>query len=191
MRLTLYHTGAGWWSSGPRLGHYGVNGKVGAWIAGFLQNMSQQVVVDEASSWASVESGGPQCTVLGPLLFSLFINDLPAHVTSQVRLFVDDCLLYHTIKSAEDHMTLQQDLKQLGLWVSTWGMWFNPSKCVIMTITRVERKRLHKLYMMEGVVLLHVQEAKCLGILISDDLSWTKHTQRVSSKAKKCHRIAS
>ena len=77
-----------------KLGHYGVNGYVGAWIAGFLQNRSQQVVVNrEASSFAPVESGDIQGTILGPLLFLLFINDLPAHVTSQVRLFADDCLL--------------------------------------------------------------------------------------------------
>ncbi len=108
-----------------------------------------------ASSWAPVESGVPQGTVLGPLLFLIFINDLPAHVTSQVRLFADDCLLYRTIKSEADQKTLQQDLKQLGLWASTWGMRFNPSKCVIMTIARVERKRLHKLYTMDGVVRAH------------------------------------
>ncbi len=141
------------------------------------------VVDSEASSWAPVESGVPQGTVLGPLLFLLFINDLPAHVTSQVRLFANDCLLYRTLKSGVDQKTLQQDLKQLGLWASTWGMRFNPSKCVIMTITRVERKILHKLYTMEGVLLSHVQEVKCLGILISDDLSWSKHTQMVSFKA--------
>ncbi len=84
-----------------------------------------------------------------------YCNDLPAHVTSQVRLFADDCLLYRIIKSEEDQKTLQQDLK-LGLWASTLGMRFNPSKCVIMTIAKVERKRLHKLYTMEGVMLSHL-----------------------------------
>ncbi len=85
-------------------------------------------------------------------------------------------------------MILQQDLKQLGI-LGLYLIWFNPSTCVIMTITRVKRMRLHKLYTMEAVVLSHVQEAKYLGILITDDLIWTKHTQANSIIGLLCRNL--
>ena len=92
-------------------------------------------------------------------------------------------MLYRAVKSTEDQLTLQKDLESLSQWATTWGMRFNPSKCIILTIARSEKNRLLKFYTMDGVVLSHVQEAKYLGILISDDLHWSKHVQMVSSKA--------
>ena len=67
-------------------------------------------------------SGVPQGTVLGPLLFLLHINDLPSVVSSKVRLFVDDCLIYRNIKNKEDQIALQKDLILLENWGNTWGM---------------------------------------------------------------------
>ena len=87
------------------------------------------VVVDgEASSEASVDSGVPQGTVLGPLLFLCHINDMPECVTSQIRIFADDCLIYRTIKNFGDHLKLQQDLSNLQEWAEKWGMVFNAKK---------------------------------------------------------------
>ena len=76
-----------------------------------------QVVVDgETSTEADVVSGVPQGTVLGPILLLVLINNLPDRTRSTVRLFADDCLLYRTIKSIEDHLILQDDLKNLEIW---------------------------------------------------------------------------
>ena len=95
----------------------------------------------EASKYDRVESGVPQGTVLGPLLFLIHINDLPERVKSQVRLFADDCLLYRVIRKIEDQLLLQEDLKALEEWASTWGMSFNASKCyVMMSLARQEKK---------------------------------------------------
>ena len=124
-----------------KLRHYGITRQTCGWIQAFLSNRTQCVDVDGASSqWYLVESGVSQETVLGPLLFLLFINDLPNFVSSQVRLFVDDCLLYHTISTIEDQLKLQTDLKSLEDWASTWGMSFNPSKCTIMSISAYAQK---------------------------------------------------
>ncbi len=100
-----------------KLAHYGIGGELHTWIYSFLSQRTQRVRVDgELSSEAQVLSGVPQGTVLGLLLFLLFIKDLPSLVSSQVRLFTDDCLLYRPIHSEMDQVTFQQDLHKLGDW---------------------------------------------------------------------------
>ena len=74
-------------------------------------------------------SGVPQGTVMGPLLFLLHINDLPENVTSKVRLFADDCLLYRPIHNANDQLALQRDLDPLVEWSDKWGLEFSTKKC--------------------------------------------------------------
>ena len=90
---------------------YGISGNLNNWLRAFLTGRRQRVVVIGASSkWAPVLSGVPQGTVLGPILFLLFIKDLPSSVSSSVKLFADDSVLYCHIESSADHDKLQQDL---------------------------------------------------------------------------------
>ena len=84
----------------------------------------------EQTELAQVESGVPQGTVLGPLMFLCHINDLPDTVKSQVRLYANDCLLYRQIKSQSDHLTLQNDLIELEKWAAKWGMRFNAKNVI-------------------------------------------------------------
>ena len=77
----------------------------------------------------------PQCTVLGPLLFSLYINDISVSTDSQIRPFADDCVCYREIKTVEDALKLQKDIGLLGSWVRKWGMIFQPVKCNTMQLT--------------------------------------------------------
>ena len=102
-----------------KLDHYGIRGTTLNWIQNFLinrTNRTQKVVVDGSSSEsARVKSGVPQGTVLGPLLFLTYINDLPSTVSSQVCLFADGCLLYRPIKWRADQEKLQRDLSALQI----------------------------------------------------------------------------
>ena len=112
------------------------------WIDSFLCNRQQRVVVNGAKSqWAPVLSGVPQGTVLGPLLFSLYINDIMVGIESEIRLFADDCVCYRRIDSTEDTSKLQKDIDQLGKWARKWGMRFQPVKCNIMQLTRKRIKK--------------------------------------------------
>ena len=97
-----------------KLFSYGTGGKTLKWIDSFLCFRKQQVVVNGVKSdWAPVLSGVPQGTVLGPLLFSLYIKDISSDIESEIRLFVDDCVCYHEIKDEED-TKLQRNIDQLG-----------------------------------------------------------------------------
>ncbi len=168
-----------------KLYHYGIRGPILNWIRSFLENRHMWVVVDGASSpKTKVDSGVPQGTVLGPLLFLLFINDLPNHVSpgTVVRLFADDCLVYREINSPADQEILQRDLTALNNWAHTWGMRFNPAKCNVMTIARCKTP-FARIYTFCGEALVSVDHAKYLGITISNNLEWSKHVDIVTKKA--------
>ena len=108
-----------------------------AWIQSWLTQRTQTVVVDGISSPpVHVLSGVPQGTVLGPLMFLLYINDIATGISSPLRLFADDCLLYRTINSVEDSFILQTDLELLSQWATVWQMKFNVSKCIVIRCTR-------------------------------------------------------
>ena len=143
----------------------------------------QRVIVEgESSTRSKVLSGVPQGTVLGPLLFLCFFNDLPEQVKSQIRLFADDCLLYRTIKSIEDQIAMQKDLTSLEKWADTWGMKFNAKKCHILRIDRGLKTKDH-MYELCGHVLKQVPNNPYLGVIISQDLRWGSHLHKVKIKA--------
>jgi len=120
-----------------KLRYYRIDNFTCQWIHTWLTQRSQQVVLDGAfSEPVSVHSGVPQGTVLGPLMFLLYINDITKHIESPLRLFADDCILYRTIKTHEDATKLQQDLDLLHEWAVKWQLRFNVAKCTIMRFTR-------------------------------------------------------
>lgn len=120
-----------------KLHHYGIKGPILSWIDNFLTQRQQRVLVDgESSDFKPVLSGVPQGTVLGPLLFLMFINDLPECANSSVRLFADDAVLYRKINSTADCNILQSDLNNMSEWEDTWQMAFHPQKCKVLHITR-------------------------------------------------------
>ena len=156
------------------------------WIDSFLCFRQQRVVVNGVKSdWAPVLSGVPQGTVLGPLLFSLYINDISSDIESEIRLFADDCVCYREIKDEEDTMKLQRDIDRLGSWARKWGMRFQPVKCNMMQLTRKRIKKIHASYTLEGTDLENVESIKYLGVTITSDLRWNTHVSNVCTKANR------
>ena len=117
--------------------YYGIPGHTYKWIESFLNNRPHQVVIDgQFSIDAIVTPGVTQGSVLGPLLFLVYINDLPNCMQNSVcRLFADDCIQYQRMRSCHDSNKLQTDLDQLHKWESIWLMKFHPSKCQVISIT--------------------------------------------------------
>ena len=166
-----------------KLQHYGVRGNLLKWIEDFLSARTQEVVIDGTKSTPSpVSSGVPQGTVLGPLLFLAYINDMPEGIQSTVKLFADDSLLYRKISSKRDCIKLQQDLDRLQEWEKKWQMAFNAEKCEVLCISNKKHPLQHS-YFIHGQKLATKTDSKYLGVTISSNLSWSKHVNNISKKA--------
>ena len=155
-----------------KLAHCGINGKTLAWIAAYLQNRTQFVVIDGTRSTTTpVTSGVLQGSVLGPTLFLFVINDITQVTNSQLRLFADDTVLYWTINSLHDHQVLQEDLLNLTKWASDWQMDFNVTKCHLLCI-RKKRKPSNFIYTANSEALTRVPECGYLGVTCTKNLRW-------------------
>ncbi|XP_069122260.1 uncharacterized protein [Argopecten irradians] len=118
------------------------------WISSFLKGRHQMVTMnDKNSEWSSVTSGIPQGSVLGPLLFVIFVNDLPDIVQSDVYLFVDDTKIFKAIRGKDDALDLQSDLDTMSKWSETWLLKIHPDKCKHMRIHKQRtRTNVRKFY---------------------------------------------
>ncbi len=164
-----------------KLRSYQFNPQITSWIESFLSNRSQQVVINNSkSSWMDVTSGIPQGSVLGPLLFVIFINDLPDSVKSDVFLFADDTKIYKTIENADDQASLQTDLDKLKEWSDKWLLKFHPAKCKHMHIGKPIEDSLT--YKLSSTELETIPQEKDIGVTIDRDLEFDNH---ISEKAKK------
>ena len=124
--------------------------------------------------------------VFGPVLFLIFINDLPDNIKTSVRLLADDCVLYRNIKSLTDCQILQDDLNSLAQSETDWQMKLNVAKCHSMRVARhFPSNQIHFNYSLHQQTLEQVQSAKYLGITITDNLEWGQHVSEISSKATK------
>ena len=165
-----------------KLDSYGISGNALMWIEAFLAGRTQQVVVDgEMSDIAPVTSSVPHGSVLGPILFLTFVNDMPESVNSRCCLFAENSIRYGEVTTESNCVALQQDLDKLEQWENTWGMTFNPSNCNIIHITRKKEPMLYT-YQIKGTDLNAVENATYLGINITKDLSWNKQVSWVAAK---------
>jgi ribonuclease P/MRP protein subunit RPP40 len=165
---------------------YRITGNLLLWVKDYLHNRSQRVVIENKSSnWLPVLSGVPQGSILGPLLFLLFINDLPSKaVHCTTALFADDSKCFKDICSLNDCLLLQHDLDQLYEWSRSWHMSFNSNKCKVLSVTR--RPNPYRFnYCMNGVPFEHVGDFKDLGVVIDKTLSFTAHINQLIPKCNK------
>ena len=166
-----------------KLHHYVIRGNTLEWLKDFLTGRRQQVLVNgEQSDVSQVTSGVPQGTVLAPLLFLCFINDLPKNILSTVSLYADDVILYTPINSKEDCYQLQKDLTILERWANKWKMTFNVQKCEFIRITH-KKKPIFYHYTLYDTVVQEVTHTKYLGLTIDSKLSWSEHIRQITNKA--------
>ena len=155
----------------------GIRGNVYKWLADFLSNRYQRVVVNGSkSSWEKVNSGVPQGSVLGPVLFLIYINDLPDAMDCILRLFADDTKLYSIIKNPSDEEKLQSNIFTACDWGKKWQMIFNTKKCKNMHIGRSEPSEYFMKDSESNINKIQlVQEEKDLGVIFDSKLKFDKH----------------
>ena len=175
---------------------YGISGQVLEWVKAFLSDRSQRVVIRGSSSeTCNVTSGVPQGSVLGPILFLIFINDLPLEVLSPLSLFADDSKIFTRIVTSrkkskwvgfDGHSALQRDLTRVQEWARKWKMEFNIGKCKIMHIGSKNPK---SVYGMNGTELETTRAERDLGVTIDDKLDLGKHIKSIVAKANRILRL--
>ena len=157
------------------------------WITDFLIGRKQRVSIqNNMSNWLNVLSGIPQGSVLGPLLFVIYVNELPETVKSTVYLFADDTKIFCSITDHNDPKNLQDDLNILQKWSNTWLLKFHPDKCKRMTIGK-PNEFTDIIYTLDKNGTIHnlenVEQEKDIGVIIDSNLEFDKHINAKINKA--------
>ena len=165
---------------------YGIGDPLLSWFYSYLVGKEQRVVINgTCSTWTEVGSGVPQGSILGPILFLLFINYTPNVVSSaRIAMFADDSKCYKIIEQESDFVQLQQDLDALLVWALRNEIYFQPAKCKNV---RISRKRVSPplFYNLNGFDLEVVESEKDLGVMIANDTSWKEHIVMIVAKANR------
>ena len=161
----------------------GIGGVVADWIENWLTDRRQRVVIrGETSDWVPVTSGVPQGSVLGPLLFIIYINDIDVGIVSRIAKFADDTKIGGNVSSPEKIEELHSDLVKIGEWSERWQMPFNLDKCKVMHIGHANPSANYTLL---GSAVSSTELEKDLGVLISSDLKFSKQCIEVEKKAQR------
>ena len=163
----------------------GVSGDVLRWFQSYLSGRRQRVVLPGSlSEWVYIKAGVPQGSILGPLLFLLYINDIVKNIGSNIRLFADDTSLFIIVDNPTTAaLCLNSDLEKLSRWAAIWLVTFNPSKNESLLISRKINKPIHPPLYMQNVQIQEVSSHKHLGLYFSNDCSWHQHIDYIKQKA--------
>ena len=162
----------------------GITGKILNWIGNFRNCRQQRVVVEGVySSWSHVGSGVLQGSVLGPVLFLIYINDLPRCVSRRIRMYADDTKCFSRINCLENVEAFQQNINKFMSWFCDWQLCFHASKCKVMHIGRKNIERTYKLASVEGILdLSEVDNACDLGVNFQSNLPFDKYVANICAK---------
>ncbi len=162
----------------------GIGGKILKWISTFLKCRQRVKVNGSPSSWVEVISGVPQGSVLGPVLFVIFINDMPEQISSFLSLFADDAKLYAKSSTPEQQSTIQEDLSKLQSWSDIWQLHFNKTKCKTLYLGKNNvKKPYHMQNNQDRVILDETVAEKDLGVMIDQELKFECHIAEAIRKA--------
>ena len=169
-----------------KLSRFGISGQLINWFQSYLSDRYQRVALQGTySDWLQVLSGVPQGSILGPLLFLVYIDDIPQCIKhdSKVAIFADDSKLFKIIEKPSDKLSLQ-DLTQPSIWSDTWKMCLSIPKCKALNISR-KKIPTKREYHLNGSPLATVSEIYDLCITVTNTLQWSQHIKLISSKANR------
>lgn len=164
-----------------KLSFLGIPANLICWLEHFLKGRSQFTSANNIQSpLTDVTSGVPQGAGLSPLLFLIYINDLPSNIQCKLRLFADDCVIYNAISNPTDNLTLQLDLDVIASWCEKWQMPLNLTKCKSLSFTHKHTLTNHT-YSISSVPITVAKSYKYLGVHLTSTLSWVTHIRTICS----------
>ena len=164
-----------------------IKGKLGRWLQNFLQDRKQVVLVDRVkSNWSEIVSGIPQGSVLGPILFLIYISDIGEGLTAQTLTYVDDTKIKQKVNTEEDVENLQKELEKLDKWAKSNNMNFNGKKFQVVRYGTNEELKNNTEYFSGSYdeIIERFESVRDLGVQLSDDASFNLQIDKVCKKAR-------
>ena len=175
------------WHQGliAKLTHYGISGSLLRWFCSYLDNrVRRKVLPGGYSEWRPIKAGVPQGSILGPLLFILYINDIVHEIHSKIRLFSDDTSLYIIVDFPDSAaQILNLDLDRISKWAKDWLVSYNPEKTESLLFTRKINRVFHPTLYLSDVPIKEVSAHKHLGLYFSERCDWQSHIDYIQEKA--------
>ena len=182
------------WHSGLifKLKQNGISGKLLMMLENYLSNRKQRVILNGIeSSWEPILSGVPQGSVLGPLLFLIYINDLTQNISANMKLFADDSSLFIKVTNVDTaHQTLMNDLDTITAWARLWKMKFNPDISkqaieVVFSCKYEKTKEIHPPLIFNEIPVARKESTKHIGLIVDEKLNFREHILEAIETAKK------
>ena len=170
-----------------KLRSFGFNGTLLNWLIDYLTNRYQRVTLDGCTSeWLPVTSGVPQGSILGPLLFLIYVNDLPACLSPETAcaIFADDTKIFKQDDSCRDQEDVQKDIDRVISWGESWGLTFNKAKCTVLHITG-HQDVVNYQYTINNQTLPTTEDMNDLGITVTPNFKWNLHISKITARAEK------
>ena len=165
----------------------GISGNLLGWFENYLKDREQRVVINGTNSdWVAITAGIPQGSILGPLLFLIYINDIVSDIHSTIKLFADDTSLYIIVDNPRDAaVQLNRDLDIISAWAKKWLVDFNPNKTKSLVISSKREQENHPQLFMDQIPIQEVTSHGHLGLIFNCRGSWTTHIDTMCDKAWK------
>ena len=177
------------WTRGllSKIKSFRIKGKLFNWIIDYLTNRKQRVFLDgKYSKWSEVKAGVPQGSILGPIFFLIYINDLTENIKSNIRLFADDTMIYAEVddpKITSD--LLNSDLERINNWSKRWLVNFSPEKTRTLTFSTRRTKQIYPDLYLNNIKIKETDNHKHLGLTFSNNGKWEEHLDNIGKKTNK------
>ena len=169
-----------------KLRQLGIAGTLYDWIEHYLTGRSQKVVINGiSSSLRNLQTGVPQGSILGPLLFLIYINDIINDLQCNVNLFADDTSIQKCLDSHDGFKVINDDLLKLSIYGTQWLITFNALKTEYIIVSKRKTRAMHPDLLLNDTKLTEVNNHKHLGLTISNNMSWSSHINEILAKAEK------